>query len=579
MPFSAGPPLIPLDDASFSMLRNACVLTGNNRLAGHLASALQQRLAASGEQGWRTPAVYGVSAFCERFVAVLGPDAPALIEPAGVGALYRGQDVGSEHSPPADAFRDAFDLIDRYRIDASDPSLMVTGAGRRFARDRARVAGTLRDAGGVTYAQLPGWLADTLRRPLAEPVAALIPDRIVLVGFERIDPSLGNLIDALTVHGTSIERLDLDAPAARVCQSVRCATPEQELSAAAQFAKFVRRRDPAATVGIVVPDLEHRYLSVVRQFDAEFGADNDGPAFNVAGGQRLSDVAIVRVALDALRFLLAPQPPERVRELIASPYLRLRYPTVPGELGGQVQFVEMARRIPVAESVLNAHQSLSERPLRRLPEWTRWFTDMLVQLGWTGHGAGSGQYQAYRQARDVLAVLRNEWPNTRPMSALQALAVVRDSLRAHRFAPETPDAPIQILGYLETIGLRFSALWVTGMTVARWPGVPAPNPLVPRTVQAAADVPRLTREQELTFARHQVGQWRHAADHVVFLEPAARRRHRTTAKSSARQCCAGRHRGRGPWISTLEPSTPGTQCVWRRPVARAQPRRHRTPAC
>ena len=47
------------------------------------------------------------------------------------------------------------------------------------------------------------------------------------------------------------------------------------------------------------------------------------------------------------------------------------------------------------------------------------------------------------------------------------------------FQPESPDAPIQILGVLESAGLRFDCLWVSGLTDEAWPLDAQAQPLHP----------------------------------------------------------------------------------------------------
>ena len=69
----------------------------------------------------------------------------------------------------------------------------------------------------------------------------------------------------------------------------------------------------------------------------------------------------------------------------------------------------------------------------------------------------------------------------------------REVSRATPFQPESPPAPIQILGLLEAVGLPFDALWVAGMATTRGRAPPRPHPLLPVRWQRERGVPRATR--------------------------------------------------------------------------------------
>ena len=51
----------------------------------------------------------------------------------------------------------------------------------------------------------------------------------------------------------------------------------------------------------------------------------------------------------------------------------------------------------------------------------------------------------------------------------EAFAFLQRLCATTLFQPESPDAPIQILGVLESAGLRFDCLWVSGLTDEAWP--------------------------------------------------------------------------------------------------------------
>src|SRR4029078_2853004 len=68
-------------------------------------------------------------------------------------------------------------------------------------------------------------------------------------------------------------------------------------------------------------------------------------------------------------------------------------------------------------------------------------------------------------------------------------------------AADAPAAPIQVLGVLESAGLRFDCLWVSGLTDAAWPLDAHPNPFIPVALQKKAGVPQASPETSAALDR------------------------------------------------------------------------------
>src|SRR6185436_20176898 len=84
------------------------------------------------------------------------------------------------------------------------------------------------------------------------------------------------------------------------------------------------------------------------------------------------------------------------------------------------------------------------------------------------------------------------------------------------FQPETPDTPIQVLGLLESVGMEFDHLWVTGLTDEAWPLKSSPNPFLPLARQRKASIPEASAETSLALDRRITDGWKQAAGEVVF---------------------------------------------------------------
>ncbi len=105
------------------------------------------------------------------------------------------------------------------------------------------------------------------------------------------------------------------------------------------------------------------------------------------------------------------------------------------------------------------------------------------------------------------------------MSFAQALARLRRLCADTLFQPETPDAPIQVLGVLESAGLEFDALWVSGLTDEAWPLHAKPNPFIPPALQRKAGIPEASAEATLERGMRITRGWLTAADEVIVSHP------------------------------------------------------------
>jgi len=116
------------------------------------------------------------------------------------------------------------------------------------------------------------------------------------------------------------------------------------------------------------------------------------------------------------------------------------------------------------------------------------------------------------------------------LGAGQALAHLRRLCAETLFQPETPDAPIQVLGIFESAGLEFDALWVSGLTDEAWPLAAQPSPFIPPALQRKAGIPEASAEGALALDKRITDDWMSAAGEVV-LSHARRERDRELAPS------------------------------------------------
>src|SRR5581483_5892496 len=161
------------------------------------------------------------------------------------------------------------------------------------------------------------------------------------------------------------------------------------------------------------------------------------------------------------------------------------------------------------------------RGARKLPsQWSAAVSPGLYGLGWPGdRKLDSGEYQALQKWREVLAELARLDAIVGRIGYRELCGQLARIVNDTPFQPESDEGLVQILGVLESAGLEFEHLFVTGLHDEAWPQAPRPNPFLPAALQRAHDLPHSNAQWELQFARRMCTLWRGAADHVIFTSP------------------------------------------------------------
>jgi probable DNA repair protein len=145
---------------------------------------------------------------------------------------------------------------------------------------------------------------------------------------------------------------------------------------------------------------------------------------------------------------------------------------------------------------------------------------LLAAAGFPGErGLDSIEFQTRAKFNETLAEFAKLEHVAPKMSFAYALARLRRLCADTLFQPETPDAPVQVLGVLESAGLEFDALWVSGLTDDVWPLRARPNPFLPPALQRKAGIPEASPEATLARARRITEGWLAAAAEVIVSHP------------------------------------------------------------
>ncbi|MEO5363198.1 MAG: PD-(D/E)XK nuclease family protein [Magnetococcus sp. DMHC-8] len=521
------------------------VLTVNRRLARTLTRLADQQQLAAGATVWPTPRILPLPVWLEqcweqwldqREQGTRAPDL-TLLTPWQERLLWEQIILASPEgglllrvAEAAKNAQQAWNLLKEWQVTPTEADLYDHEDAQAFYAWSTRFATLCRKRGWLDGASLTRHLLPNLSQ-------LVLPKRIFLAGFrQRHDletPALRAFLAALTRAEVQIETLDLPGQAG---SAVRMSWPstEEELLAAAQWARDRLDQAPDHRIGIVVPALERLLPQVVNAFARVFypginptSLDPRRKIFNLSLGARLTETPLVRDALLLLGLGRGHLSLEQTTALLHSPFwqggigewsprslldIRLRRAGFLHIRTAQLRR-EAARGdrdgppCPVLATTLAGLATLlhdpdrgdprGNRQLARPSSWVERFARWLTRLGWPGERSlTSGEYQnmvAWREGLTLFATL-DKTAGEIPLA--EALELLERVLAEHPFQPEADDAPVQIMGMLEATGARHTHLWITGLSADGWPPPLAPNPLLPIALQRRHGMPHASFDRE-----------------------------------------------------------------------------------
>jgi RecB family exonuclease len=504
---------IQLEPALEQACRESIVLTSTERLRRELIRAFDQRQVEQGLAAWPTPRVLTLEAHLRAdYLHRRGddPSLPELLGPEAEFQLFHATAPGGA-TRLVPLAREAWRACHDGQVPLDDPGFAATDNGRLFRDWMSRIRRRLEALGAITQPELPN---------LALPVVT--GERLTCFAFEHPPRSHEQWLARQQSAGTPVARLNAAPVDACVVRRTAFQTAAEEQAAVAQWARdLLLGGVDDLRIGVVVPDLNRRYASVLRQFLAMLDPLLEDQAYglvDIGGGQPLGAQPAWHSALRWLRLCYQGLPVAQAQACFEDGYLDLpELGSLPATAPDLPDLASLTALLPVPLQRLQA--SLPAPARCSAGEWLQRFLEILARAGWNGHGMGSNQFQAYAACRRRLDALAHAGDD-RQMGPVEALQLADQFLVGVTHAPERPAAPIQIMGYLETTGLRFSHLWVTGLDSESWPQPSRRNPFLPGSVRDRYDLPRSTPEQELSFATERLAHWQ-AASNRLFLSHAS----------------------------------------------------------
>jgi probable DNA repair protein len=509
------------------------VVTPNRRLAQALTAEFDAFQIGKGLSVWEAPDILPFGAFVERLwedalYSELGDKLPLLLTPQQELLLWQeviatsreGKDLLFTETAAAHC-RDAWGLLHQWRI----------GAGR----------------GNEDHSAFSEWVKQYEEKTLGDIDAARLPDLVagLLDKLKKPKPLVAYAFDLMPPQTAEFlqhfEFIEVKPDAAQG-SSFRTSFPsaKEELETAAIWAR-TRLEESCARIGVVVPRLETRRKEVVRVFSRVMrpghhlpGAEKTPLPFNVSLGEPLSNYPLVDAALLLLEFSNTEIPFEKASRLVRSPFLAgaesemARRATLDVRLRRKLEatvalpkLIAFAEPCPLLRQALEKVFALAGEAGEKSPsEWARHFSALLEAAGFPGERSlDSEEFQTRAKWHEVLGEFARLERVCKRISSQRAFSILEKLCTDTVFQPESVDAPIQVLGVLESAGLRFDCLWVSGLTDEAWPLAARPNPFIPIALQKKAGIPQASAEGSLEFGRRITAEWASSAEEVVFSSP------------------------------------------------------------
>lgn len=541
-----------------TLAEGALLVTANRRLARAFSTAYNELKIQQGETSWPTPGVIPLDAWLQSLHADLQANdciSTRLLSEEQEHALWINSiEESGEQSALLSVQATARELMKSWRIEhafstTSSPwSHFLTEDQRAYQRWSARFKEFCADAGFIDVARLPQHVFDTLAGFISSPgehaqKLNLLPQQLVITGFTQLTPQIQSVLDCCTQLGVEILPEYTPEPVQGHAVRTRCLETEHELLSAALWARHsMQNLAQTATTAVVIADLHLRRAEVERVFDSVFfpGAmpldiQRHGRPYELSLGQPLSNFAPVASALQILDLGFDQLSGTAITDFLRSPYLkhaqsekdtRSRFDAKLKTRGMRTARLHALIDVETPKKLSDLLSQMQRKSTLAPAVPSVWLDRMVAMLeaaGWPGETPPqSVEYQAIEAWHDCVEEVAQLDELVGKVNASRMLNLVRNLTESRVFQPQSPALPIQIMGTLESAGLLFDALWLTGFDNESWPQIQRPNAFLPMKWQKEVMAPGASLDNEISVSRSLVAQFQSAAAKVVFSFPAVR---------------------------------------------------------
>lgn len=373
--------------------------------------------------------------------------------------------------------------------------------------------------------------------------------KLQLIGFDELTPIQQTLLNVMDKYGAQIKQLSPIIGEEKQIKRLQFTDTKKELSALGHWIRQQLQTNPNMNIGVIVPDLPSLSEQLQNTLDdilvpnalLTFDERKHRP-YNITLGKSLADYPLIHTALNILNLQRSRIRLTQLSELLHTPFIV----AADSEMSSRARLDASLREHGVAHILLSDLQRyLQTKPWRsccanlaraletyiqcqqrqpqrqRYAAWAESFSALLKALSWPGERLlNSNEYQLFEAWQNALAQFTSLDLIDQPVDRYTALSLLQQLMNQYIHQPAvSTDVPIQIMGLLEATGIQFDQLWIMGLHGDNWPPPSFPDPFIPQTLQAQANMPKATPQRELEYARKITQRLATAAEQIIFSMP------------------------------------------------------------
>jgi len=366
-----------------------------------------------------------------------------------------------------------------------------------------------------------------------------LPSHVAFYGFDEFTPVVNQVFSALQKLGVQCEERNDKCEA--VIVGFKAKTLRDELIQVFADAAQVYRKK-TNRIGIVITDLSN-HLDFVQTLSAQQWphdlAPQESPIYNISLSKTLIEFPLIQESA----FYITPHF-EYERDVVLSfihgmaarednPHSLYSLARLLAQKASAAIPIKSLRALAEAAearafiALLDLHVSLQAlMKLNQKPsEWLAVWADVWLKAGWSPVGWVSAYPRVTHHGADGSKILSKWTEVTTQFAAMDAVLgevdagnarqLFRHLLSEARLDESAHQAPIQIMGELESAGLSFDTLFITGLIESKWPREQSPTKFIPLSVQKKRQLPHSSAERSLNFAKTRLTHLLQSAAHIT----------------------------------------------------------------
>jgi probable DNA repair protein len=503
------------------------VLTPNQRLARRLLYLYGKQQLALGRTAWETPAIMPLSAWlnqCYQRGVEQGVITTRLLTELQQHCIWQSlikvqaSDLININECTTLALQ-AWETLKHWRLRYDNHEFQWQVDHQQFSQWATAYEKFCSENNWLDLQTLPDALMST------NPAAWIAStNAIILFGFDEITPQMAAFWQALQQQQITIQSLEWDIGNTQLTVN-SYARAEDEIFAMAQWA-LEKVQQGKQRIACIIPNLADIRSTVQRIFYHVFYPHDlfyslpPGNLVNIAGGQPLSQFAIIQFIFQLLRLFEDSYSLLEFSNIILSPFLgqaeteRIIRANIDAECRKRSPFyltlalsTELLKGIPLqASDLFTRFKQLTElnkktKGIQTLTSWLSWLNQVLHAAGWPGERSlNSEEYQLITHWLDLMSTLHGLNHTQIKLNLTDFIQLLHQTANAQLFQAKTAEAPVQVLGLLEAAGDIYENLWVAGLHDEAWPPPAKPNPFIPLSLQRQYNMPHANSHRQMQYS-------------------------------------------------------------------------------